>query len=104
MADLIALLQGGGQNSVSAVIADLEAVAQAAGAHNNGVATLLTDLQTAAAPATPAAANAPASGPPAAPAATVDAGPPAAVAGPADNDAHQSHIGEMAQHFHHMWG
>jgi len=105
VADLIALLQGGGQNSVSAVIADLEAVAQAAGAHNNGVATLLTDLQTAAAPAAPAVANAPASGPAAPPpVATVDAGPPAAVAGPADNDAHQSHIGEMAQHFHHMWG
>jgi hypothetical protein len=106
VADLIALLQGGGQNSVSAVIADLEAVAQAAGAHNNGVATLLTDLQTAAAaPAAPTAANAPASGPAAPPpVATVDAGPPAAVAGPADNDAHHSHIGEMAQHFHHMWG
>src|SRR6202790_3890940 len=46
VADLIALLQGGGQNSLSAVFADLSAVAQAAGAHNNGVATLLTDLLT----------------------------------------------------------
>src|ERR1035437_3982528 len=59
VADLIALLQGGGHNSVSAVIADLSAVAQAAGAHNNGVATLLTDL--AAAPAAQTAASAPAS-------------------------------------------
>ena len=42
--DLIALLQGGGQNSLSAVFADLSAVAQAAGVHNNGAATLLTDL------------------------------------------------------------
>src|SRR6202140_375975 len=49
VADLIALLQGGGQNSLSAVFADLSAVAQAAGAHNNGVATLLTDLLTGAA-------------------------------------------------------
>jgi trimeric autotransporter adhesin len=103
VADLIALLQGGGQNSVSAVIADLAAVAQAAGAHNNGVATLLTDLQTAAAPAAPTVANAPVSGTPAAPAATADAGPSAG-AGPTDIDVHHSHIGEMAQHFHHMWG
>src|SRR5713226_1660112 len=49
VADLIALLQGGGQNSLSAVFADLSAVAEAAGAHNNGVATLLTDLLTGAA-------------------------------------------------------
>jgi hypothetical protein len=44
VADLTALLQGGGQNSLSAVFADLAAVAQAAGVHNNGVSTLLTDL------------------------------------------------------------
>jgi len=44
VADLIALLQGGSQASLSAVFADLSAVAQAAGVHNNGVSTLLTDL------------------------------------------------------------
>jgi len=44
VADLTALLQGGGQNSLAAVFADLQAVAQAAGVQNNGVTTLLTDL------------------------------------------------------------
>jgi hypothetical protein len=95
VADLIALLHGGGPNSVSAVIADLAAVAQAAGAQNNGVATLLSDLQTAAAPAAPTAANSGSSPP--APAAIADAGPTAI-------DAHHSQFGEMGQHFHHMWG
>jgi hypothetical protein len=107
VADLIALLQGGGQNSVSAVIADLAAVAQAAGVHNNGVASLLSDLQTAAAPAAStggnaqdsAQANAPANTP--APAAAADAGASAG-AGATDIGAH--HLGEMAHHFHHMWG
>jgi hypothetical protein len=96
VADLIALLQGGGHNSVSAVIADLSAVAQAAGAHNNGVATLLTDL--AAAPAAQTAASAPASTAAAAPVAAADA----AAAGTPPIDMH--HSAEMAQHFHHMWG
>jgi hypothetical protein len=104
VADLIALLQGGGQNSVSAVIADLTAVAQAAGAHDNGVAALLSDLQTAAAaPAAPTVASGPVSGTPAAPVATAGAGPSAG-AGPTDIDGHHSHLGEMAQHLHHMWG
>jgi trimeric autotransporter adhesin len=95
VADLIALLQGGGPNSVSAVVADLAAVAQAAGAHNNGVATLLSDLQTAAAPTAPTASNS-GSAPPA-PVTIADAGPTAI-------DAHHSHFGEIGQHFHHMWG
>jgi hypothetical protein len=103
VADLIALLQGGGQNSVSAVIADLTAVAQAAGTHNNGLSTLLTDLQTAAAPAAPAAASAPVNSAPAAPVATADAGKPEAD-GPGASDVHHSPIAEMAQQFHHMWG
>ncbi len=90
VADLIALLHGGGPNSVSAVIADLAAVAQAAGGQSNGVATLLSELQTAAAPsnsgsAAPAAAS------------VADAGPTAV-------DMHHSHFDEMGQHFHHMWG
>jgi hypothetical protein len=122
VADLIALLQGGGQNSLSAVFADLSAVAEAAGAHNNGVATLLTDLlagaagqpgggvpaslvaaaapvptndqpvQTAAAPAAPTVASAPA-----APVTTPDAGT-------TPIDMHHSPFAEMAHHFHHMWG
>jgi hypothetical protein len=122
VADLIALLQGGGQNSLSAVFTDLSAVAQAAGVHNNGVATLLTDLltgaagqpgggvpaslvaaaapvptndqpvQTAAAPAVPTVASAPA-----APVTAPDAGT-------TPIDMHHSSFAEMAQHFHHMWG
>jgi hypothetical protein len=95
VADLIALLQGGGQNSVAAVISDLSALAQAAGAHNNGVATLLSDLQTAAAPAAPTAAGS-GSAPPA-PATIADAGPAAI-------DVHHSQFGETGHHFHHMWG
>ena len=122
VADLIALLQGGGQNSLSAVFTDLSAVAQAAGVHNNGVATLLTDLltgaagqpsggvpaslvatvdpvptndqpvQTAAAPAVPTVASAPA-----APVTAPDAGT-------TPIDMHHSPFAEMAHHFHHMWG
>jgi hypothetical protein len=108
VSDLIALLQGGGQGSVSAVIADLAAVAQAAGVqNNNGVASLLSDLQTAAAPAASNGGNAPANANAqdnaqanaqansAAPAAAADAGA-------ADIGVH--HLGEMAHHFHHMWG
>jgi hypothetical protein len=95
VADLIALLQGGGQNSVAAVIADLAAVAQAAGAHNNGVAALLSDLQTAAAPAVPTVANT--SSAAAAPVTLADAGA-------APNDTHHSPVAEMGHHFHHMWG
>ena len=84
--DLIALLQGGGQNSLSAVFADLSAVAQAAGVHNNGAATLLTDLLAGAAgqpsggaaPAAPTVASAPAAptaaSAPAAPVTAPDAG------------------------------
>jgi len=103
VADLIALLQGGGQNTLSAVFADLSAVAQAAGVHNNGTATLLTDLLAGAAaqpsggaaPAAPTVASAPA-----APAAAVAA--PDAGAAPID----PQHVAfnEMAHHFHHMWG
>jgi hypothetical protein len=121
VADLIALLQGGGQSSLTAVSADLSAVAQAAGVHNDGGATLLTDLmtgaaghpgsgvpaslvaaaapatsdqpvQTAAAPATPTVASAPA-----APVTTPDAGP-------TPIDTHHASFGDMAHHFHHMWG
>ena len=112
VADLIALLQGGGQGSVSAVIADLAAVAQAAGADHNGVASLLGDLQTAAASPGNAAqdnaqANSLANGQTsaqagaAAPAGAADAGG-TANAGAADIGAH--HLAEMAHHFHHMWG
>jgi hypothetical protein len=100
VADLIALLQGGGQNSVSAVIADLAAVAQAAGAHNNGVAALLSDLQSAAAPAAPtvaSAGNAPQAPAPLAPVAIADASTTA-------NDVQHSPVAEMGHHFHHMWG
>jgi hypothetical protein len=122
VADLIALLQGGGQNSLSAVFTDLSAVAQAAGAHNNGVATLLTDLLTGAAgqpgsgvPASliAAAAPVPANDQPvqmaAAPAAPTVASAPAAPvttpdAGTAPIDMHHSSFAEMAHHFHHMWG
>jgi len=95
VADLIALLQGGGQSSVSAVIADLAAVAQAAGSHTNGVAALVSDLQTAAAPAAPAATSAGDT-----PAASVAA----ADAGAAPNETHHSPFAEMGHHFHHMWG
>jgi hypothetical protein len=116
--DLIALLQGGGQNSLSAVFADLSAVAQAAGVHNNGTATLLTDLLAGAAgqpgggaaPTVATAAAAPVVQNAAAAAAgnstptsngAADAGQSGA--GPA-NDPHHFALSEMAHHFQHMWG
>src|SRR5262252_7513066 len=43
VADLSALFHGGGQNSLSAVVANLSALTQAAGVHGNGVA-MLTEL------------------------------------------------------------
>jgi hypothetical protein len=92
VADLIALLQGGGQNSVAAVIADLAAVAQAAGVHNNGVAALLNDLQTAAAP------------PATSPGSTPTMPTTVADVGTSPADMHHSPLAEMAHHFHHMWG
>lgn len=118
MTDLIALLQGGGQNTLSAVFADLSAVAEAAGVHNNGTATLLTDLLA-------GAAGQPSGG--AAPAVATAAAAPvvqnvaAAAAGnstPASNgasdagqsgadpaiDPHHFALNEMAHHFQHMWG
>jgi hypothetical protein len=122
VADLIALLQGGGQNSLSAVFADLSAVAQAAGAHNNGVATLLTDLLTGAAGqpggGVPASLVAPAApiptndqpvqtaAAPAAPTVASAAAPPVTTpdAGTTPIDMHHSSFAEMAHHFHHMWG
>jgi hypothetical protein len=98
VADLIALLQGGGQASAQAVIADLQAVAQAAGAHNNdGLSVLLTDLQTAANPAAQggqSAANAPANSTQAAAADPLSSGDFGSQHSPSD----------MAHHFHHMWG
>jgi trimeric autotransporter adhesin len=90
VADLIALLQGGGQSSAQAVIADLQAVAQAAGGHN-GLSALLGDLQTAANSAAQPAANP-------APVAGADAG-----SSPADLGGQHSPF-ETAHHFHHMWG
>lgn len=99
VADLIALLQGGGQNSASAVIADLQAVAQAAGVHNNGLSALLGDLQSASAPGAQTGANAASTG---TQGAAGDAGSSAG-AGPADLGAHHFH-GDIAMHFHHMWG
>jgi hypothetical protein len=64
VADLTALFQGGGQNSVSAVLADISTLAHGTGVHGNGVATLLADLLTGAAQSSGAA-----------PAASVDSGP-----------------------------
>lgn len=117
--DLIALLQGGGQNSLSAVFADLSAVAQAAGVQNNGAATLLTDLLAGAAGqpsggATPAVATA-AAAPVAqnAAVATTDNNSAAASNAGADAghsggnpafDAHQIAWTETAHHFQHLWG
>jgi len=94
VADLVALLHGGGQNSVSAVIADLAAVAQSAGVQNNGLASLLNELQTASSNGAGAHDNGQANAAPA------DAG---ASAGAADIGQHHFQ-GEMAHHFHHMWG
>ena len=84
VADLITLLQGGGQNSLSAVFADLSAVAQAAGVHNNGAATLLTDLLS-------GAAGQPSGGTPALP-------------GPDDSHSHVGVASPGADHLAHLWG
>jgi hypothetical protein len=98
VADLIALLQGGGQNSVSAVIADLAAVAQSAGVHSNiGVASLLSDLQAAAAPTASTAANGQDD-------AQANTPAPVAAASGGAADIGMHHFGEIAHHFHHMWG
>jgi len=100
--DLIALLQGGGQNSAAAVVADLQALVQAAGGgHNNGLSALLGDLQTAAGPAASGqpTASAPANS---TPGASTDAGPSTG-AGSADFGSHHFQS-DMAHHFHHMWG
>lgn len=97
--DLIALLQGGGQNSASAVVADLQALVHAAGVNGNGLSALLGDLQTAANPAAPAATNAPVTN---TPSAGADAGA-APGAGLADMGSHHFQA-EAAHHFHHMWG
>src|SRR5258706_482971 len=77
------LLQGGGQNSVSAILADISALAHGAGVHGNGVATLLADLLTG------ASASAQASG-----------GTP-----PASADAGHADPTPVFQHsaFEHMW-
>jgi hypothetical protein len=97
VADLIALLQGGGQASAQAVIADLQAVAQAAGGHNNGLSALLGDLQTAANPATQA-------GQPAASAPANSAQHAGADSGASSGDLLGHFPSEMAHHLHHMWG
>jgi hypothetical protein len=99
VADLIALLQGGGQNTASAVVADLQALFHAAGVNNNGLATLLGDLHAASNPGAPAATNAPAGN-------TQSAGADAGAlsgGGPADAGPHHFQA-DMAHHFHHMWG
>ncbi len=94
--DLIALLQGGGQNSAAAVVADLQQLVQAAGGHSNGIAGLIGDLQTAANAATPAptAAASPASTPP------LDAG---LSAGTSADSGGQHFQAEAGHHFHHLW-
>jgi trimeric autotransporter adhesin len=60
VADLTALFEGGGQNSVSAVLADISALAHGAGVHGNGVATLLADLLTGAGASAQSGGGAPA--------------------------------------------
>jgi hypothetical protein len=59
VADLTAFFQGGGQNSVSAVLADISALAHGAGVHGN-VATLFADLLTGAGPPAQSGGGAPA--------------------------------------------
>jgi hypothetical protein len=102
VADLIALLQGGGHDSAAAVVTDLQQLVQAAGGgHGNGLAALLGDLQTAANPTAPAsqpAANAPAS-----PVQTA-AGDAGASPGAGFADFGGHHFHEAAHQFHHMWG
>jgi trimeric autotransporter adhesin len=100
VADLIALLQGGGQNSAAAVVSDLQALVQAAGGGhtNNGLSALLGDLQTAAGPVTQTtqpAPNAPASAPQA-------ANNGADLSPGIDTGGH--HFQNEMHHFHHMWG
>jgi hypothetical protein len=60
VADLTAFFQGGGQNSVSAVLADISTLAHSAGVHGNGVATLLAGLLTGAGPPAQSGGGAPA--------------------------------------------
>ena len=97
VADLIALLQGGGQNSAAAVVADLQQLVQTAGGHNNGLATLIGDLQTAANPAGQQAANSP-SAPAQSGAGDLGASPGADAGNVAGH-----HFHEMG-HLHHLWG
>jgi hypothetical protein len=63
VADLTAFFQGGGQNSVSAVLADISTLAHSAGVHGNGVATLLAGLLTGAGPPAQSGGGAPAASP-----------------------------------------
>jgi trimeric autotransporter adhesin len=84
VADLTALFEGGGQNSISAVLADISALAHGAGVHGNGVATLLADLLTG------ASASAPSGG-----------GVPAASADPGHGDPGPVVVQHAA--FEHMW-
>jgi len=93
--DLIALIQGGGQNSATAVVSDLQALVHAAGVQNSGVAALLGDLQAASAPT---AAQNSASGAATAVSSAADVGD----AGSADLGGNNFQS-EIAHHFHHMW-
>lgn len=103
VADLIALLQGGGQNSAAAVVSDLQALVQAAGGHgNNGIAALLGDLQTAAGPTSPSAQPATNTSATATHASTAGADLSSGV-NSSDLGGHQFQT-ETAHHFHHMWG
>ena len=103
VADLIALLQGGGQNSAAAVVSDLQALVQAAGGHgNNGIAALLGDLQTAAGPTTPSAQPAANTSAAATQGSTAGADLSAGV-NSSDPGGHHFQP-EIAHHFHHMWG
>jgi len=109
ISDLIAMLQGGGQGSASAVMAELAADVS----NNKGIASLLGELHSAAAHShTQAdaqdnghassqanAQNAQAST--AASAAAADIGT-SAIGGAADIGAH--HLADVSHHFHHMWG
>ena len=101
VADLITLLQGGGQNSAAAVVSDLQALVQAAGGGhgNNGLAALLGDLQTVASPATQT--NQPASN---APASLPQAANNGADLSPGNDIGGHHFQHEMAHHFQHMWG
>ncbi len=99
LSDLIALIQGGGQGSASAVVADIQALVQEAGGHSHGIIGLIGGLQTAAnASLAEQAGNAPTSATSSPP---VDAGLSSS-ANLADVGGHHFHA-EAAQHFHHMW-